>query len=306
MKILVVDDSLSERMFLMARLDRLGHEVIGAADGLEALALFRTHAPDLVLLDVIMPVMEGLETARRIRAMNTDWVPIIFLSQMTGDHDIAAGIDAGGDDYLTKPVTEIVLTAKMRAMERIAAMRARQIELARSLARSNEKLQRLAELDGLTGLPNRRRLEDELAREWEACARFRQPLGLILVGMDALKTINEQQGHLAGDDCLKQVAAWLESLVKTPPDLLAHYGSGKFCIVLPDSPESEVLGFAQHLRVQSATLNAPGKNWPGRETPPMIQIASITRIPQAESSPTMFLNEARAQLRRARQGSPAR
>jgi len=301
MKILVVDDSLSERMFLMARLDRLGHEVVGAADGLEALSLFRIHSPDLVLLDVVMPVMDGLETARRIRAMNTDWVPIIFLSQMTGDHDIAAGIDAGGDDYLTKPVAEIVLTAKMRAMERIAAMRARQIELTRSLARSNEKLQRLAELDGLTGLPNRRRLEEDLAREWEACARFRQPLGLILIDVGALKTINEQQGPLAGDDCLKQVAAMLESLVKTPPDLLARYGSGKFCVILPDSPEHDVLDFAQHLRAHLAALDAPGTPWPGKTIPPMIEIASVTRIPQAESSSTIFLNEARERLRLAKQ-----
>lgn len=288
---------MGDRMYLMARLDRLGHEVVGAANGMEALEAFGRFNPDLVLLDVVMPVMDGLETARRLRALEDDdrtWVPIIFLSQRTEDADIAAGIDAGGDDYLTKPVSDIVLSAKMHAMQRIAAMRSRQIELAASLMHVNKKLLHLAQIDGLTGLPNRRRLDDDLAREWDSCARFRQPLALVMTGIDRLRDINERHDYLTGDDCVRQVAAFLESQVDSPPDLVARHSGGKFCILLPDSPASTVADFAEHLRREAASLDVPG-------------VASLTlsigisvRVPESDGAPDYLLREAHERLRQAK------
>ena len=303
MKILVVDDVLSDRMYLMARLIRLGHEVVAAADGMEALAIFARFAPDLVLLDVVMPVMDGLETASRIRALGDDggtWVPIIFLSQRNSDEDIALGIEAGGDDYLIKPVSDIVLMAKMRAMQRIAAMRARQAELTASLTRANEKLLRIAEIDGLTGLPNRRRFDAELAREWKSCARFRQPLSALMVGADHLREINEHHGHLAGDDYLKQVARFLEREINSPPDVLARHGGGKFCILLPDIQAGDMLAFAHRLHQGTSSLSRRMS----AVTPDALLTLSVGvaggRVPEAGGSPTELLSEAEEILRRAK------
>ncbi len=116
MKILLVDDTRTERMIMSSYLEKMGHEVIIGANGREALELYKKGKPDLVLLDVIMPIMDGHQAARSIRSLKDEWVPIIFLSGRTNAEDIAAGIEAGGDDYLTKPVDRIVLTAKMRGM----------------------------------------------------------------------------------------------------------------------------------------------------------------------------------------------
>lgn len=300
MKILVVDDTLSERMYLMARLDRLGYEVIGAANGAEALELFARMHPDLVLLDVIMPVMGGLEAARRLRAIGNEWVPIIFLSQRAADEDIAAGIDAGGDDYLVKPVSDTVLMAKMRAMQRIAAMRAHQTELLASIARLNDKLLRMAEIDGLTGLPNRRRLDADLAREWDSCARFRQPLAAMMIGIDHLREIDERHGYLTGDDSLKRVAAFLESEIETPPDLLARYGGSKFFVLLPDRQLDQVADFANYLCRRVRELTAPDPAEDGEALPLTLSIGVACFLPETSGSPSLLQEQARGMLLLAR------
>ncbi len=123
MKILLVDDSITERQILTAYLSKLGHTPVIAENGLEAVKLFKTEKPDLVLMDVIMPEMDGYQAARKIREENSTWIPIIFLSGRVDPEDIAEGIAAGGDDYLPKPVNLKILQAKMVAMQRIAKMR---------------------------------------------------------------------------------------------------------------------------------------------------------------------------------------
>lgn len=300
MKILVVDDTLSERMYVMARLDRLGYEVVGAADGVEALERFARLRPDLVLLDVVMPVMDGFETARRLRAIGNEWVPIIFLSQRATDADIAAGIDAGGDDYLVKPASDTVLMAKMRAMQRIAAMRAHQAELTASVTRLSDKLSRIAEIDGLTGLPNRRRLDADLVREWETCARFRQPLAAMMIGIDRLREIDERHGYLTGDDCLKRVAEFLENEIETPPDLLSRYGGRKFFVLLPDRSIEQVTEFAEHLCRHAHDLTVPDAADSGKTVALALSIGVAGFFPETAGSPSRLLEQTREMLTRAR------
>jgi DNA-binding response OmpR family regulator len=126
MKILVADDTASDRVVLKSYLKQLGHDVVEATDGITAVKAYREHREELglIILDVLMPNMDGHQAAREIHAVDVaQWIPIIFLSARTDSEDIAAGIEAGGDDYLTKPVDKIILTAKMQAMQRIAAMR---------------------------------------------------------------------------------------------------------------------------------------------------------------------------------------
>ena len=169
MKALVIDDTLTSMAVICAQLRRIGIEPLSASDGAAGIELFKEHRPDLVLLDVLMPAgIDGYETAKRIRQLERDgeWTPILFLTSRTNDEDLERGIAVGGDDYLVKPISEIVLTAKVRAMQRIAQMRYSLVVLTRRLDEANRELIRLSSVDGLTGIANRRQFDEFLMREW--------------------------------------------------------------------------------------------------------------------------------------------
>src|SRR3989442_9170181 len=208
MKILVVDDSPTIRVALKSLLERMGHTVVEANDGEQALQMYREDRPGLVLIDVVMPVMDGYESARHMRETSVDeWVPIIFLSSKEADQDLDRAIEAGGDDYLVKPVSFVVLNAKIRALQRLESMRTKQLEMSRDLASANRELEKLSRQDGLTGIANRRYFDSYLVTEVRRAARERQPLSLILADVDHFKAFNDQYEHQAGNNCLRQVAS---------------------------------------------------------------------------------------------------
>ena len=254
MKILMIDDSSSERIYIKALLGKLGHQVVLAADGQAGIALFADSDPDLILLDVMMAGLDGYETARVIRASSDQWVPIIFLSGRHESDAIEAGIDAGGDDYLTKPVDPKVLEAKIRSMTRIAQMRRQLVDRGAELKAANAALMRLVDVDGLTGIANRRRLDAKIAEEIARCARNHLPLALILIDIDHFKRFNDSHGHLVGDECLKQVAQALERELQRPADLAARYGGEEFCVVLPETNPAGALMLAERLRACVAAI----------------------------------------------------
>jgi len=174
MKILVVDDSRTIRAGMANLIGRMGHTVIEAENGEEALRLFAEEQPELVLIDVMMPVMDGYEAAKRMRqSQGDDWVPIIFLSSMEADQDLDRAIDAGGDDYLVKPVSFVVLNAKIRALHRTESVRRKLVEASGTLVTLNKELENLSRHDGLTELANRRYLDESLLTEVRRAARAR-------------------------------------------------------------------------------------------------------------------------------------
>ena len=258
MKILIADDSRTIRAGLARLVEKMGFAVIQAADGAEAVATYERERPDLVLIDVMMPLMDGYEAARRMRAIRPDeWIPIIFLSSMEEDQDLDRAIEAGGDDYLVKPVSYVVLNAKIRAMHRIEAMRRKLLDMSSQLVAANRELELISREDSLTCIANRRCFDSHLSQELKRAARQRSELSLVLIDIDHFKRYNDRYGHQAGDDCLKQVAATLSSGCRRPADLVARYGGEEFALILPDTSLPGAAALCGLLRQAIARLAVP-------------------------------------------------
>ena len=267
--VLVVDDHNTTRLAIASELDRAGHRVLEADSAEWALELFRRHRPDLVLLDVEMPVHDGYWTARAMRdAEPGGWTPIIFLTALNRDEYVWQGIEAGGDDYLVKPISSLVLHAKLHAMQRILNMRRRLVELSDELREANAQLTHLSQSDPLTGLLNRRALDGQLQTAIAHSRREQQPLTVMLCDIDFFKRYNDRLGHLKGDDCLRKVARLLGQTCQRPLDRAARYGGEEFALVLPDTPRSGAQTFARALTrmMDTAALPHPASEVAGHVT----------------------------------------
>ncbi len=291
MKILLVDDTPAELKIISTYLKKMGHELVSCTNGQEAVDCYQNNSVDLVLLDIVMPLMDGYEAARRIRGLKDGWVPIIFLSGRDSPQDIATGIEAGGDDYLVKPINEVILAAKMGAMERIAAMRERLIEVSSELEEANAELQKLADVDGLTGIANRRSLDSYLEHETARCIRENQPISLIMIDLDHFKAYNDYYGHLAGDNCLKRIADILKTKVRRPSDIAGRYGGEEFCIILPNTDAEGTKHVAEYLRLTVEELQIPhaGNDEKGVVT---LSLGVVTHYPDPSFAISTLLNDA--------------
>jgi diguanylate cyclase (GGDEF)-like protein len=253
MKVLLVDDSIAYSQVIQSYVESAGHSVITACDGEQGILKFLEHKPDLVLLDVNMPNMDGYQCARHIRKncqQGNLWIPIIFLSAEVTDDAIVKGIDSGGDDYLLKPITLKVLSAKLRAMARIANMR-------KELEDASAHLKRLSLVDGLTQLYNRRHFDEALELEWSRSNRSQAPLSLIICDIDHFKAFNDNYGHVAGDDALVKASKTIIETLKRPSDMPARYGGEEFAVILPDTPTVGAMIVAEKLRTAINTLTIP-------------------------------------------------
>lgn len=256
--VLVVDDQPAVRVALVAQLDALGHRVLEAGDATWALDQFQRHKPDLVLLDVMMPGHDGYWLARQMRqAESGRWTPIIFLSARDQEQDLWKGIESGGDDYLVKPVSAVVLAAKLRAMTRLQQMQSQLMQVSAELRSANQRLQHLSELDELTGLINRRGFDRLLHAEIAAARREQQPLTLVFCDLDAFKAYNDNLGHVQGDECLRRIGALLRGACHRPRDCATRYGGEEFALILPNTPKSGAMTFARAVRSMLAGIALP-------------------------------------------------
>ncbi|CCN35645.1 putative Signal receiver domain fused with GGDEF domain protein [Vibrio nigripulchritudo SO65] len=257
MRVLLVDDLQFERMQLAIRLKQLGHIVEVVESGQQALEMYTSFDPELILLDINMPEMDGFEVAHEIRSRFEEWVPIIFLSSHEEPETIAKAIETGGDDYLVKPVNKLVLGAKMNAMQRIAQMR-RELKLVTSqLEQVNMHLQQQANEDGLTQVYNRRYVDKELRDMVSWHGRHQLPLTVILLDVDHFKAYNDHYGHIEGDNCLQQIASTLDKCFARSGELVGRYGGEEFIVIVSNADQKDALKQAERIHRSIHSLGIP-------------------------------------------------
>jgi diguanylate cyclase (GGDEF)-like protein len=301
MKILIVEDSRATLLIISKYVERIGAQAICTENGEQAITAFHREQPDLVLLDVILPDIDGFAVARQLRALEKPgaWTPIIFLSAMTSDSDLEKGIASGGDDYLYKPVSEAVLSAKIRAMQRIIQMRTSLVVLARELDTANQELKRLSASDGLTGIANRRFFDDYLSREWRRARRGSGEIALLMCDVDHFKAFNDSYGHQPGDDCLRQIAQTLRNTMERASDIAARYGGEEFAVVLPDTPLAGARIVAEKIRQTVHKLNLAHTGSPHLHVTISIGVAALTPA-DCEGGPQALIEAADRALYRAK------
>lgn len=242
-KLLLVDDQ-PVNIQTLYQIFADDHEVFMATSGEQALALCRDKQPDLVLLDVIMPGMDGLETCQRLKEdADTADIPVIFVTSQNSPEEETHGLEVGAVDFISKPVNPAVVRARVKTQLTLKAQ--------------TDALRMLASLDGLTGVPNRRIFDERLDAEWRACRRSGSPLSLLMVDVDHFKLYNDHYGHLDGDQCLKVIASALASSVERGRDMLARFGGEEFVCLLPDTDLEGAKHIAEKLRQAVEGLAIP-------------------------------------------------
>ena len=277
MKVLVAEDDAGLRQLLKIYLNRAGHEVVEATDGLQAWELLKEESLRLLIVDWMMPGMDGAELIRRIRAAGwPGYTFIILLTAKSTKDDIVAGLNMGADDYLAKPFNRDELIARLGVGERILDLETR---LSASLARVEE----LATHDSLTGLYNRRALYEHAHAELSRAARLKTSVSCIMLDVDHFKAVNDQYGHLVGDQALCLIAELLRQN-KRNYDYVGRWGGEEFLVVLPATNLQEAGVVAERLRTAVA---AAGLLLPEREPLPLRVSLGVTSSSTASGPVTL-------------------
>ncbi|MBK8727658.1 MAG: diguanylate cyclase [Holophagaceae bacterium] len=242
-RLLLVDDAPINLQMLEAGLED-AFECRCATGGAEALALMGSWLPDLVLLDVAMPGLDGLAVCRRLKADPAlQDIPVIFVTGRDDEADELEGLEAGAVDYITKPFSLPIVKARVGT----------HLEL----KRCRDLLRNHAFVDGLTGIANRRRFDEALAQAWALGVRQRSPVGLVLLDVDHFKAYNDAYGHPAGDGCLSAVARALAGAMPRVSDLVARYGGEEFVVLLPGTDFEGARAVAETLRRAVEAMGLP-------------------------------------------------
>lgn len=242
-RILIVDDHEDNVELLRARLESQGFICTSARDGEEALARVAESPPDLMLLDLMMPRMDGFEVARRIKTdPSLPFIPIIVQTALDDVEHKVEGLAAGADDYITKPINFAELEARVRSMLRIK-------RLQQALEVANAELTRLATRDALTGVYNRGHIEERLREMFEHADRLHEPLSCVMIDVDYFKSVNDTYGHQTGDEVLREVARVILGVAREV-DRVGRYGGEEFMVLLPGTVLDAAVTFAERARQQ--------------------------------------------------------
>ena len=313
--ILVVDDTPHNLQLLLNMLTRKGYEAMGVSDGIKALADMQDKLPDLVLLDINMPNINGFEVCQKLKSGDrTRDIPIIFVSARDEVLDKVQAFSLGGVDYITKPfqIAEVLARVEnqltLRRLQQQLQAQNEQLKqeidhrvVAETLLQeANKKLEQLVNLDGLTQLANRRCFDEYLEQEWQRLGREQLPLSLIMCDIDFFKNYNDTYGHVTGDDCLRKVSGVIKESVRRPADLAARYGGEEFVLVLPNTDIEGAVSIAESIRHQLSDLAIP------HEDSPVSQFVTLSLgvtclTPKVDSNPSVLLTAADYALYRAKE-----
>jgi len=253
-----------------------------ATDGEQVLALAANdEPPDLILLDVVMPGFDGYETCRRLKQQEpTREIPVIFVTSLGHEDGEMRGLELGAVDYITKPVNLRIMRARIHTH-----LKLKQIQ---------DHLAALSNVDGLTGIANRRRFDEVLALEWRRNLRAETPLALVIADIDFFKQFNDSHGHLAGDDCLRRVAAAIDRSMRRPTDLAARYGGEEFVALLADTDTEGACLVAEAMRANVAALEITN----GDATPLRVTVSCgvASAIPTSEDAAVDLVTQADTRL----------
>jgi len=282
-RLLIVDDQ-SANIRVMAEALHDAYELYFATSGAKALDIVNTNDIELVLLDVVMPEMDGFEVCRRIKNdERTTRVPVIFVTAREEASDETRGFDAGGVDYITKPINPSIVRARVRT----------HLEL----KRARDLLERLASIDGLTGIANRRQFDAFVDQEWKRAMRNSSWFSLALIDVDEFKKFNDNYGHAKGDECLRAIARAMLTVARRPSDLAARYGGEEFALVLPDTDAASaplVVG-ALLDAVRAVDIDSCGRIV-------TISAGAVSIIPERDSQPSSIIDAADRLLYEAKRG----
>jgi diguanylate cyclase (GGDEF)-like protein len=256
--ILVVDDERTLRLVLKWVMQKEAYKVVEASNGAQCLELCQQYLPDLILLDAMMPVMDGFSCCAQLRSQfGEQCPPVLMITALDDQTSVDMAFEVGAADYITKPIHWAVLRQRVRRMlqTRWAIMELHhQMERERSLMAqleiANQTLQRLVDLDSLTQIANRRCFDECLRREWWRLVQEGAPLSVILCDIDGFKIYNDTYGHQAGDKCLQQVASLLDRSVQQWHCMAARYGGEEFVVILPNAALSEAVQVAEAIQTK--------------------------------------------------------
>jgi diguanylate cyclase (GGDEF)-like protein len=241
--VLVVDDTPAN-IEILAGVLGAEYEILFATSGNDALEIALEQLPDLILLDVVMPDKDGYEVCRQLKANElTRDIPIIFITAMNQEEEESKGLGAGAIDYITKPFRSSIVRARVR----------NHLEL----KRYRDFLEVLSTIDGLTGIPNRRRFDEVLENEWSRARRNQKPISLLMMDIDFFKLYNDHYGHPAGDDCLRRLAKGMAEAIRRPADFVARYGGEEFILLLPDTDIEGAQWVARNVHEKIQTMKIP-------------------------------------------------
>ncbi len=313
--ILIVDDMPDNLRLLSKMLSEQGYKVRKALNGEMAIASCQADPPDLILLDINMPGMDGYQVCDALKAaINTQEIPIIFLSASDETNHKLLAFERGGLDYITKPFQVEEVLARVQHQLTLFIQQQNLKEQLKKLQeevtiqqKNKENLERLVIIDDLTQLSNRRHFNDYLHQEWQRVLSlpphsqsYPQPLSLILADVDYFKLYNDTYGHVSGDECLQKVAQTMKSVVNHSNALVARYGGEEFAIILPNASSDYALQVAELIRTQIQQLQIPHRQ-SQVSAYVTVSLGVASRFPNLDLSPEELIASADKALYYAKQ-----